>query len=312
MARHRERRVMGARTGCVQVAHYSKRIKCQKQFVFITKCNWGVMHRMVLARVACAREFDESRRATLFPRMSICENARFRSFGQLDRVGMDSSEETGLEDARDKANNGEASRHEGVPYYSQWGSPEWVAAIVENGADPCDDPGWRRSGFAQADDYRFWAKRLCGLTCLESALDYWEIEHAPRAGLLQAALRHGVYRVREDGGVDGLIYRPFAEWVEADFGVGVEVMTDESLEATAARLNAETLAIVSVSPEIRYPDRPNARTGGHLILLHGRGEGGVWFHNPSGVAPYQADAWLPYATVARFHARRGMALTKPK
>ncbi len=203
-----------------------------------------------------------------------------------------------------------AIRHRGVPYYSQWGSPDWVARIVEEGADPCDDPGWRASGFALPGDYRFWAKRLCGLTCFESALDYWGIAHASRAGLLEEALRHGVYRLREDGGVDGLIYRPFAIWAEAAFGVRVAVMTDEDIEASAARLDAETLAIVSVSPEIRYPDRENARQGGHLILLHGRSDGGVWFHNPSGVAPYQADAWLPYETVARFHARRGMALTR--
>ncbi|WP_028224036.1 C39 family peptidase [Paraburkholderia ferrariae] len=202
-------------------------------------------------------------------------------------------------------------RHHGVPYYSQWGSPDWVARIAEEGADPCGDPQWRRSGFAAPEDYRFWAKRLCGLACLESALDYWGIARGTRAELLEAALRHGAYRVREDGGVDGLIYRPFAGWVEAEFGVRVEVMTDEPIEATAARLAADTLAIVSVSPEIRRPERPNARQGGHLILLHGRGEGGVWFHNPSGVAPYQADAWLSCEAFARFHARRGMALTRP-
>lgn len=218
------------------------------------------------------------------------------------------ADEPATHDGRDVSAH--AIRHRGVPYYSQWGSPDWVARIVEEGADPCDDPGWRASGFALPGDYRFWAKRLCGLTCFESALDYWGIAHAPRAGLLEEALRHGVYRLREDGGVDGLIYRPFATWAEAAFGVRVAVMTDEAIEASAARLDAETLAIVSVSPEIRYPDRENARQGGHLILLHGRSDGGVWFHNPSGVAPYQADAWLPYETVARFHARRGMALTR--
>jgi hypothetical protein len=201
-------------------------------------------------------------------------------------------------------------RHFGVPYYSQWGSPEWVARIVEDDVDPCDDPAWRASGFAQPEQYRFWAKRLCGLTCFESALDYWGIEHAPRAAMLEDALRHGVYRMREDGGVDGLIYQPFADWAESAYGVRVEVMTDEDIQASAARLAADTLAIVSVSPEIRYPERANTDQGGHLILLHGRSDGGVWFHNPSGVAPYQADAWLPYETVARFHARRGMALTR--
>jgi hypothetical protein len=213
-------------------------------------------------------------------------------------------------EAKREAGRGAVLRHHGVPYYSQWGSPEWVARIVEDDADPCDDPDWRASGFAQPGDYRFWAKRLCGLTCFESALDYWGIAHAPRAAMLEEALRHGCYRLREDGGVDGLIYRPFADWAESAYGVRVEVMTDEGIEASAARLGPDTLAIVSVSPEIRYPERDNARQGGHLILVHGRDDDGVWFHNPSGVAPYQADAWLPYATVTRFHARRGMALTR--
>jgi Peptidase_C39 like family len=201
-------------------------------------------------------------------------------------------------------------RHAGVPYYSQWGSPEWVGRIVEQHGDPCDDPGWQRSGFSDPDHYRFWAKRLCGLTCLESALDYWRIDHAPRAALLDEALEHGVYRMREDGGVDGLIYRPFADWVAGAFGVRVEVLPQAPLEDMAARLNAETLAIVSVSPEIRYPDRPNQRQGGHLILLHGRGRDGVWFHNPSGVAPHQADVYLPFETMTRFYAGRGMTLRR--
>jgi hypothetical protein len=65
-----------------------------------------------------------------------------------------------------------------------------------------------------------------------------------------------------------------------------------------------------VSPEIRYPERPNQSQGGHLILLHGRDRDGVWFHNPSGIAPHQADVYLPFATMARFYAGRGMTLTR--
>jgi hypothetical protein len=202
-------------------------------------------------------------------------------------------------------------RHAGVPYYTQWGSPDWVRAIVERAADPCDDPGWQTSGFTDPQRYRFWAKRLCGLTCLESALDYWRIEHAPRAALLDEALRHGVYRMRDDGGVDGLIYRPFAAWVQEAFGVRVDVVPQASIEEIAARLDARTLAIVSVSPEIRYPDEPNQRQGGHLVLLHGRDAGGVWFHNPSGIGPQQADVYLPFATMTRFYAGRGMTLSWP-
>lgn len=201
-------------------------------------------------------------------------------------------------------------RHTDVPYYTQWGSPDWVRAIVDDDADPCDDPAWQRSGFTDPERYRFWADRLCGLTCFESALDYWRIAHPSRAVLLDEALRHDVYRMRDDGGVDGLIYRPFADWVRPAFGVRVEVLTEISIEDIAARVDRDTLVIVSVSPEIRYPERPNERRGGHLVLLHGRDRNGVWFHNPSGVAPHQADAWLPFETFGRFYAQRGMTLAR--
>jgi hypothetical protein len=201
-------------------------------------------------------------------------------------------------------------RHRDVPYYTQWGSPEWVRPIVEEAADPCDDPAWQRSGFTDHDRYRFWAQRLCGLTCLEAALDYWRIAHPSRAGMLDGALAHGVYRMRDDGGVDGLIYRPFAGWAKHAFGLQVDVLPDVPLREIAARIDRDAVVIVSVSPEIRYPERPNRERGGHLILLHGRNDDGVWFHNPSGVLPQQADVYLPFATMERFFAGRGMVLTR--
>jgi Peptidase_C39 like family len=202
-------------------------------------------------------------------------------------------------------------RNNGIPYYTQWGSADWVRRIVEDNADPCGDLAWQRSGFSDPDRYRFWAKRLCGLTCLESALDYWRIGHPSRAALLDDALRHGAYRLRDDGGVDGLIYRPFAQWIREAFGVHVDVLTETSIKAMAARLSAASLAIVSVSPEIRYPWRDNSRKGGHLVLLHGRDAAGVWFHNPSGIDDQQADVHLPYERFAQFYAQRGMVLTRP-
>ncbi|BEU27556.1 C39 family peptidase [Paraburkholderia sp. 22B1P] len=202
-------------------------------------------------------------------------------------------------------------RHTRVPYYTQWGRPEWVRRIVEENADPCGDDKWQQSGFTDPERYRFWAKRLCGITCLESTLDYWGIHHPPRSELLDEALRHGVYKLRDDGSVDGLIYRPFAEWVTATFGVNVTVLADTSIEEMAERLSETSLAIVSVSPEIRYPERVNLKRGGHLILLHGRDPSGVWFHNPSGVGDQQGDVFLSYKQFERFFARRGMILTRP-
>jgi len=202
-------------------------------------------------------------------------------------------------------------RHTQVPYYTQWGSADWVARIVEDGADPCDDANWRQSGFTDPDRYRFWAKRLCGLACIESALDYWGIRRPSRAALLDDALYHRAYRLRSDGGVDVLIYRPFAEWIGAAFGVQIAVLTETSIEDIAARINANAVAMVSVSPEIRYPDRANLHRGGHLVLLHGRDPSGVWFHNPSGVGDQQTDVYLCYEEFDRFFAQRGMILTRP-
>lgn len=201
-------------------------------------------------------------------------------------------------------------RHRNVPYHTQWRSPELVADIVARRIDAADDPRWTETGFDDAAQYRFWSWKLCGLACLESALDHWGIAHAPRHALLQQALAHGVYRLREDGGVDGLIYRPFAAWVVEDFGVEIEVFGDHPLGEIAARLDAQTLAIASVSPEIRRPDQPNARRGGHLVLLHGRDAHGVWFHNPSGVPPQQSDVYLRYEVFERFYAQRGMTLRR--
>jgi len=201
-------------------------------------------------------------------------------------------------------------RHRNVPYHTQWRSPELVGDIVARQIDVCDDPRWRENGFDDPEHYRFWSWKLCGLACLESAFDHWGIVHQPRQVLLQQALEHGVYRLRDDGGVDGLIYRPFAEWVAQDYGLHVEVFGDHTLEHIAAHLDETTLVMASVSPEIRRPDAPNTRRGGHLVLLHGHDPHGVWFHNPSGVPPQQADVFLPYPVFERFYAQRGMTLRR--
>lgn len=203
-----------------------------------------------------------------------------------------------------------AFRHRDVPYHTQWRSPELVAAIVEQRLDACDDPRWRENGFDDAEQYRFWSWKLCGLACLESALDYWSIPHAPRHGLLQRALAYGAYHLRDDGGVDGLTYRPFAAWLADDFGLQVEIFGNHTVHEIAARLDDTTLAIASVSAEIRRPDAPNPQRGGHLVLLHGREAQGVWFHNPSGIPPQQADVFLPYPVFSRFYAQRGMTLRR--
>jgi hypothetical protein len=202
-------------------------------------------------------------------------------------------------------------RHIDVPYRSQWVGPEHATRIVQAQADPCLDPGWPAAGFAEADDYRFWSRRICGLACLQSMLAHWRRAPPNAFELLQGALAAGAYVHHPDGRVDGLLYAPFGRWVRAAFGLEVEVLPRTGIEALAACVGPGAMAIASVSSEIRFPDRPNSRRGGHLVLLHGRDARGVWFHNPSGVTGTQCDAYLAFAEFERFFAHRGMAVRLP-
>jgi hypothetical protein len=201
-------------------------------------------------------------------------------------------------------------RHTDVPYRSQWASLSCNAAVVVNGADPCATEPWRSTGFADPDEYRFWSRRLCGLACLESVLAYWEIPHPNRAALLADALDWGAYVRQPDGGVEGLIYAPFLRWTSARFGLAGELHRHTSLEALARTVSADSMAIASVSSEIRYPDRPNIRRGGHLVLIHGTSHEQVWFHNPSGLDTTAVDAELPVPVMDRFFAGRGITLRR--
>ena len=203
-----------------------------------------------------------------------------------------------------------AYRHHGVPYFSQWSDAAHAVAVVERGADPCADPSWRDGGFDDAEHYRFWARRLCGLACLESLLAHWRLPRPPRRALLARALEHGAYRLRDDGGVHGLVYAPFGAWLAADFGLRVDVLGDAPLPALYRAIDRDTLAIASVGSNVREPQATAPRRGGHLVLLHGHDPRGVWLHNPSGGAGGQADVCLPQATLERFHGGRGMLVRR--
>ena len=201
-----------------------------------------------------------------------------------------------------------AYRHHGVPYFSQWSDPAHAVAVVEHGADPCADPSWRDGGFDDAAHYRFWARRLCGLACLESLLAHWRLPRPPRRALLARALEHGAYRLRDDGSVHGLVYAPFGAWLAADFGLRVEVLGDAPLPALYRAIGRDSMAIASVGSNVREPHTATPRRGGHLVLLHGHDGAGVWLHNPSGGRGGQADVCLPAPTLERFYGGRGMVV----
>ena len=125
--------------------------------------------------------------------------------------------------------------------------------------------------------------------------------------LVLAAQLHGAL-VRRGDAIDGLYYRPFLNWVRSAFELDGEVL--ECIEAADIQEHVRDgqVFVASVSPEIRYPSRPNQRRGGHLVLVHASRDGQLTFHNPSGVRETAADASDDVDTFARFFAGRGFTL----
>src|SRR6266545_669277 len=132
-------------------------------------------------------------------------------------------------------------RHVEVPYFSQWASPDWVRPIVEEGADPCDDPMWAVAGFEAPDEYRFWSWKTCGLACLESVLSHWGFEVPSRADLVRSALTWGAYRKVGPNRAEGLTYGPFAEWVGSEFGLEAEVHRQLPLDEIADQVDERSV-----------------------------------------------------------------------
>ncbi|MDR5775598.1 MULTISPECIES: hypothetical protein [unclassified Caballeronia] len=196
-----------------------------------------------------------------------------------------------------------------VRYFSQWADPLYNRRIIE-GEDPCFDPTWSASGFADADDYRFWARRLCGIACLKSILSAYRVHVPTTFQLLELALESGSYRKRGDGTVEGLLYEPFVQMIDSQFGLSGKIVVDTPASRIATVLPSDGFVIWSVSSEIRSPHLPNQRTGGHLILVMAADRDACIFHNPSGIEPYQSWVKLDYETLYRFSAGRGMAISR--
>jgi hypothetical protein len=126
--------------------------------------------------------------------------------------------------------------------------------------------------------------------------------------LVERALAWQAY-VPEGDRVAGLIYRPFAEWVGADYEISAEVAPHLPLEAVAETASPQTPVIASVHSWIRWPDRTPPARGGHLVLVTGASGNLLRLHNPSGIPPAsQRDALVPAADFARFYAGRGLLI----
>ena len=110
----------------------------------------------------------------------------------------------------------------------------------------------------------------------------------------------------------GLIYRPFADWVRADYGIAAEVAAELTADGLAGRLAGGAVVIASVHPWVRWPDRVPPDRGGHLVLVTGRDDGQLILNNPSGLpGTSQHAARIALTDFARFYAGRGIVIAPP-
>lgn len=196
----------------------------------------------------------------------------------------------------------------GIPYYSQWETPELAPGFVAGTLDPAADPNWAASGARTPAEYGFWSGRVCGLACLRMILAARGAPVPPMMRLVERALERKAY-IPDGDRVIGLIYQPFADWVEADYGIGVTVVPVLTLGQICASASPATPVIASVHYSIRWPDCTPPHTGGHLVLVTGAGGGLLRLHNPSGLpGASQRDAVIAAADFARFFAGRGMII----
>jgi len=196
----------------------------------------------------------------------------------------------------------------GVPYYSQWESPDLVGRIVRGATSAAADPRWAESGARSPQEYEYWSGRVCGLACLKMILAHRRVQVPSTMDLVEQALAWGAY-VPDGDRVAGLIYRPFADWVAHSYRIAAQVAAELPVPAIAEVASPETPVIASVHHSIRLPDASPPSRGGHLVLVTGADDEHVRFHNPSGLPGLsQQDALVKLPDFARFFAGRGLII----
>lgn len=207
-----------------------------------------------------------------------------------------------------------SSRNAGVPYFSQWESPELVDDILSGRIRTEDDPAWSASGTSTPEDYAFWSWRGCGIACLRMVLANSGVLPPPAMVLMRELEAAGAYR-RDGDRVVGMIYQPFVEYLSSQaWGLEATSVAPLPLDQLSDHLTApDRFAMVSVHASIRDAESgtpPPSRIGGHLVLVTDCTDEGVTFHNPSGrTKETQSDVSMGRETFDRYFAERGILLT---
>jgi len=201
--------------------------------------------------------------------------------------------------------------HDAVPLATQFLSRELIPAIVDDDADPALDPRWAESGARDRAEYAYWAPRTCGIACLQMVLGHYGLPVPPLVTLARQALAAGCYEPRPDGGLDGLLYHPFVDFVAARFGLRAQAEAELDLSRLTELTGTGALVIVSVNSAIRHPEQDPPQRGGHLVLVTGIDGDQLHLRDPAGHNPTARAAVLDWPEFEPFSAGRGVAVWAP-
>lgn len=195
-----------------------------------------------------------------------------------------------------------------VPYFSQWESRELNRQILTHEIRAGDDPKWRNSGATTKAEYASWSWSGCGMACLKMILACETGKTIPLVTLGKKCSEYGGYVMPLEK-TNGLVYKPFAQFVEREFGLQTIVMPVMLCQDIIEALAHESYVIASVNAAIRDVNSKPKAKGGHLVLVVGydRNKQIFYLHNPSGTSPKtQEYAEVSFRDFKKFFSGRGI------
>ena len=199
--------------------------------------------------------------------------------------------------------------HSNVPYFSQWESRELVEKIITKQIEAKDDPRWRESGAKNVQEYTSWSWSCCGMACLKMILAHKNNKVIPLVSLGKRCIKYGGYKLPLENH-PGLYYKPFVTFIKSEFGLNGKAVSALTLAEIKRTINSGGYAIVSVTPEIRFPHKQPTKRGGHLVLVFGYDDTKkvVYLHNPSGFKDSQERVEVSYGQFGKFFDNKGILI----
>ena len=198
-----------------------------------------------------------------------------------------------------------------APYFSQFMSAEMVEDFIEGRKELHTDPNWKFSGAKNADEYASWTWCDCGIACLKMILTA-KNKSASSVGLVslaKEAQEYGAFKIQANT-FSPLHYAEFCTFLGEQYGLKAQTTSALSVSTLKEQVANGNFTIISVHPSIRHTDALPPKRGGHLVLVVGYDEKGMYIHNPSGYKSNssQERAFIPYKDFKRFFAYRGIII----